>query len=73
MKSDEQIQAATLAATEVALNASDTVTEAATLLLYVAHNLIVSQYGQEKADHWLLTQALSSPKPEGSQKPHTAH
>ena len=73
MKSDEQIQAATLAATEAALNASDTVAEAATLLLAVSHNLIVSQYGQEKADHWLLTQALTAPKSQGSQRPPTAH
>lgn len=65
MKSTKHINEATLTVTQAALDASDNIPEAATLLLAVAHNMLASMYGAEKANQWLLTQALAAPQPNG--------
>ena len=65
MKSTKHINEATLTVTQAALDASDNIPEAATLLLAVAHNMLSSMYGAEKANQWLMAQALAAPQPKG--------
>lgn len=63
MRTIEAMQAAMRLATLDALDASDTIEQAATLLLAAAYNLLAAKHGHEQAGRWLMTQALHAPKP----------
>ncbi|MGF2734832.1 hypothetical protein [Marinobacter sp. DUT-1] len=61
MKSNQELTAASAALTQNALELSDDVAEAATLLLASAYNLVVARYGHEQAEIWLKAQAQLKP------------
>jgi len=61
MKSNQELTAASAALTQNALELSDDVAEAATLLLASAYNLVVARYGHKKAQLWLKAQAQLEP------------
>lgn len=61
MKRNQELTAASAALTQNALELSDDVAEAATLLLASAYNLVVARYGHEQAEIWLKSQAQLKP------------
>jgi hypothetical protein len=58
---NEQLTAASLLAVEAAVDGTDNLNDAATLLLCAAWDLVASIHGKEKANSWLLNQALLAP------------
>ncbi len=58
---DEQLTATSLLAIEAAVNGTDNLNDAATLLLCAAYDLVASLHGQDKASTWLMTQAFMAP------------
>ncbi len=58
---DDQLSAASLLAVEAAVNGTENLNDAATLLLCAAYDLVASLHGKDKANTWLMTQALMAP------------
>lgn len=69
MKTHKQLAGATAALTEQALELSDDVAEAATLLLAAGYQLVVARYGPQQAETWLKAQAQLKPLDEPTYRP----
>lgn len=59
---NEQLTAASMLAVEAAVDGTDNLNDAATLLLCAAYDLVASLHGRDKANTWLMTQACMAPE-----------
>lgn len=69
MKTEQQLTAASATLTEQALELSDDIAEAATLLLASGYQLVQARYGTEQAEVWLKAQANLIPLEPQSRTP----